>query len=419
MQQFTAFLSRAAAAVHAQCVRAAMNTTFRLSFVAVMSVVAVIACDSVPLTSPTGSTISLSMDRTILPLGGQATVTAVVTFNPSIGSVSPVDARTVNGVATATFLAGTQSGVGFIHAFSGAARTGSGNSSSGGVEVRIGAAATGAISVSATPSSVSQSGGTVTISALVMDGSNNPLPGVSVLFTTTAGSLNSTTATTDSSGIARTTLTTTQTARVTANSGAVSSAVDVGVSAAPNVTLTVPASGTVGVPVAMSIAPQGGGAGNTSPRQLATVVVNFGDGTAQTFSNITGTTGFTHTYTQANGYTVSATATDVAGNTGITSSPIVVSRSQPTVTLTAPATVDMSDTGGVAGFTVAASAAAGQPPIQSVTVRLGDGTVIFSGSGGGSFTYQFTSTGTYAVNATATDQAGGVATASGIVRVVP
>ena len=77
-----------------------MNTTIRLSFVAVMTVVAVMACDSVPLTSPTGSTISLSIDRNILPIGGQATVRAVVTesagtpvhngtvvtFNPSIPS---------------------------------------------------------------------------------------------------------------------------------------------------------------------------------------------------------------------------------------------------------------------------------------------------------------------------------------------
>ena len=137
----------------------------------------------VPLTSPTGSTISLSIDKNILPLNGQATVRAVVTessgtavhngttvtFQPSIGRTDPVDAQTVNGIATVTFLAGAVSGTGFIHAFSGGARTGSGNASSGGVEVKIGAAAAGGMSVSATPSSISQSGGTVTISALVMD----------------------------------------------------------------------------------------------------------------------------------------------------------------------------------------------------------------------------------------------------------
>src|SRR5688572_3151491 len=207
VQQFTAFLSRATSAIQGRCVRAAMNTTIRLSFVAVMTVIAVIACDTVPLTSPTGSTITLSIDRNVLPLNGQATLRAVVTessgtavhngtmvtFQPAIGTTSPVEAATVNGVATVTFLAGSMSGRGFIHAFSGPARTGSGNASSGGVEVVVGAAAAGSISVSASPSSVSQSGGTVTISALVLDSSNNPLPGVSVLFSTSSGTLGSTT----------------------------------------------------------------------------------------------------------------------------------------------------------------------------------------------------------------------------------
>src|SRR5688572_1966956 len=233
VQHFTALLSRATKAIYGHGVRASMNPSIRVSRVAVLAVLGVMACDSVPLTSPTGSTIALSIDRNILPLNGQTTVRAIVTesagtpvhngtivtFQPSIGSTNPPEARTVNGVATTTFLAGGLSGTGFIHAFSGAARTGSGNASSGGVEVRIGAAAAGGMSVSASPSSVSQSGGTVTISALVMDGSNNPLQGVSVLFSTTAGSQSSSTAISDSSGVARVTLTTTQTARVTATAG--------------------------------------------------------------------------------------------------------------------------------------------------------------------------------------------------------
>src|SRR5688572_12557113 len=103
VQQFTALLSGAIKAIHGRCVRAAMNTTFRLSFVAVMSVLAVMACDSVPLTSPTGSTITLSIDRNVLPLNGEATLRAVVTessgtavhngtmvtFQPAIGTTSP------------------------------------------------------------------------------------------------------------------------------------------------------------------------------------------------------------------------------------------------------------------------------------------------------------------------------------------
>ena len=410
-----------------------MNTTIRLAFVAVMTVVAVIACDSVPLTSPTGSTISLSMDRTILPLGGQATVTAVVTesagtpvhngtvvtFQPSIGSVSPAEARTVNGVARATFLAGSSSGTGVVHAFSGPARTGSGNSSGGGVTVKVGtAAAFGAISVSASPSSVSQSGGTVTVSALVLDEATNPLPGVNVQFATSSGTLSQTTATTDSNGIARTELTTNQTATVNAVAGAAKGEVRVDVSAAPTVTLTVTSPATVGVPHPVTVAV---GSGNVSPRQ---VVVDYGDGTSDTRTNVTAEAGFIHTYQREGGVTITARVTDVVGNTGTTSKPIVVQRSQPSVTLTSSAaSVSVSGAAnGTVTFTVnAATPPAGQPSIQSVVVRRNDGTVIYSSSATGSqqFAYRFDTPGTYTITATATDTAGSSATASTVVTVTP
>ena len=46
----------------------------RLWLVAIAAVVVVAAaCDQVPLTSPTGSTISLSIDKSIVPVNGQAT----------------------------------------------------------------------------------------------------------------------------------------------------------------------------------------------------------------------------------------------------------------------------------------------------------------------------------------------------------
>ncbi len=405
-----------------------MNTTIRLSFVAAATVLAVMACDTVPLTSPTGSTITLSIDRNVLPLNGQATVRAIVTessgtavhngtmvtFQPSIGTTNPIEAPTVNGIATATFLAGSISGTGFIHAFSGPARTGSGNASSGGVEVRIGAAAAGAMSVSASPSSVSQSGGTVTVSALVMDGSNNPLPGVSVLFSTTAGSLSANTAISDATGIARTTLTTTQTARVTATAGTANGSVDVGVSAAPNVTLTVPATGVVGVPVPMSVAPQAGGSGNASPRQLQSVLVNFGDGSAQTFTNITGEFGFTHIYNRPDGYTVSATATDVAGNTGLNSKAIVVTRSVPGATVSANPASGAAPLNSV--ITVGATSTAGAPPVESVRVTI-NGETVFTSTAGGSFAYRFNAAGNYVIEAFVTDTAGSVGRATNVVVV--
>ena len=67
-----------------------------------------------------------------------------------------------------------------------------------------------------------------------------------------------------------------------------------------------------------------------------------------------------------------------------------------------------------------ATAAAGGAPIRSVVVRLANGTVIYSGTGGGSFTYQFgTFAGgtTYTLTATATDALGNTATTSSVVVV--
>ena len=51
------------------------SSMFRLYALAVVTVLVVVACDTVPLTSPTGSTISISIDKSVLPLNGQATVT--------------------------------------------------------------------------------------------------------------------------------------------------------------------------------------------------------------------------------------------------------------------------------------------------------------------------------------------------------
>jgi PKD repeat protein len=201
---------------------------------------------------------------------------------------------------------------------------------------------------------------------------------------------------------------------VTATAGTANGTVDVAVSAAPNVTLEVPTTGIVGIPVAMSIAPQGGGSGNTSPRQLANVVVNFGDGQAQTFTNITGTTGFTHTYDRPNGYTVSATATDVVGNTGNTSKAIVITRSTPGATVSATPSSGAAPLNSV--ITVGATASNGAPPIESVRVTI-NGNTVFTSTSGGTFAYRFDTAGNYVIEAFVTDAAGTVGRATNVVVV--
>jgi hypothetical protein len=434
VQLFTSLFSPAVSAIRGWSVRGASNTTFRLGLLAVATVGVVVACDTVPLTSPTGSTITLSIDRSVLPLEGQATVTAVVsesagtavhngtvvTFQPSIGSVNPIEAKTMNGVATATFMAGSRSGTGFIHAFSGAARTGSGNTSSGGVEVRIGAAAAGSLSVSATPSSVSQSGGTVTVAATVFDSDSNPLPGVNVNFTSTTGTLNPTSAITDAGGVARTLLTTTSTATVTAAAGTVSREVTVTASTAPSVQVAAPDSGTAGVPVVITVTATSGGSGNNTPRQIQTLTVDFGDGSVETRSNVTGAVGFTHVYGRAGGYTISATATDVAGNTGTGSDAITIGHApQPTITAfsASPNPVPPADNGQTS-ITVTATPSSAAVPIRSVVVTRADGTVIFSSNSGGTFAYQFpAASGSQTIRATVTDANGETATSNTVVVV--
>jgi adhesin/invasin len=403
----------------------------RLYLIALATIAVVVACDRIPLTSPTGSSISISIERGVLPLNGQSTVRAVVTessgtpvhngttvvFQPSIGSVSPVEAQTMNGVAVTTFLAGSVSGSGVIHAYSGGARTGSGNASSGGAEVRIGAAAAGGIAVSATPPNISQSGGTVTISALVMDASNNPLPGVSVLFTASNGTLSSTTALSDSNGIARVQLSTVQTSTVTAIAGSAKGETQVVVSLAPAVTITAADTGTEGVPVPITItftAPSTGAA-----PQVQSLTVDFGDGFVETRNNVTGSTGFSHTYSRAGGYTITANARDVNGNTGIASKAITIAAAPlPTVSMSVSPNPVPSSAAGLTSITVTA-AAGGSSPLRNVTVRnmTSAGEVIYSGTSGGTFAHRFGGTGTYTLQATATDANGNSGTTTTVVVV--
>lgn len=397
----------------------------RLWVIALASVAIVVACDQVPLTSPTGSTITIAIDREIVPLNGQAVVTAIITesagtpvhngttviFQPSNGRMEPVEAQTHNGRAVSTFIAPSVSGTVTIHAFSGAIRTGSGNSS-GGVTAIVGAAAAGSVTVTAQPAFVSANGGTVTISALVLDTSGNALPSIPVQFSTEHGQLGSSTSVSDATGRASTTLTTNRATRVDARVSDKTSSVTVNILAAPLVTIA--ASGTsfvVGVPVAFTVTPNV--SGNASPIQ--TVAVDFGDGsTPATFNRPTGTLGLTHIYNRADGYTVTATATDVNGQQGSQSIGIVVTRLLPT------AQVTMNPTSPTAGspvaFTITATPATNGPPIASV-VATADGVQVYSATSGGSFFRSFPS-GTHVVEVTVTDSAGSVGRAS-LAFVVP
>lgn len=481
------------------------------------------ACEKVPLTSPTGSTISLSTNSNIVPVNGSVDITATVTesagtavqngttviFTSDFGRLDPAEAKTQNGRATVKFIASGQSGTVKVNAYSGAASTSSGTTS-GALTLLVGGAAAGRITVRAEPPNIPQTGGTVQVFANVTDTNGNALAGAPVTFTiggtTGTGILGSASVVTDANGQAQTSLTTNQTTTVTATvatttTAAVTANVVVTALAAPTIaiactaptagfsvgvavnctvtpavasggsplqnvtvnwgdgtgeqsqgnvtgattvshtytspntytitaavtdlngqrgtgvisvvvqrllptlTLTVPATGSAGVPVVMSIAPPA-----SPPQPITSVTVDFGDGTSRNFGALTSTQGFTKTYSSAGGYTVTARATDASGQMGLTSAAIVISQLQPTVSLTATTTTLGPNANGQ--FTVTAAASAGST-LTSVEVRdLSDGNkLLYSGTAGGSFTAQFTvGSGPHNLEARAVDSGGGVAT---------
>ena len=380
-------------------------------------------CEKMSLVSPTGSTITLTINKTSVPINGTAEVTAsviesagtpvqngtVVSFTSSFGIIEPREARTQGGVARVTFM-GTQSGTAKIGAFSGGAKT------AADLEVKVGAAGAETLRVRAEPSNVPQNGGTSQIVVTVHDASGGPLANAPVLFTTDTGTVNPGAATTDANGEARTTLTTNRTAKVTATVGSKTGDVTVSVVTAPTVTITSsPNNPTAGNPVAFTITPSAASSANP----ISTLVVDFGDGQTQTLQGVTGPVGLTHTYNREGGYTVNATATDINGQRGVSSHPVIVAAADiPTVTMTVAQNPVPPASQGLATFTVTANGSAGRQ-IRSVVVRLSDGTVIYSGTSGASFAYKFGGGGTYGVTATATDSQGGTAVTSTTVVVQP
>jgi hypothetical protein len=303
-------------------------------------------CDKLPLLAPQESTITLSTASSVVQANGATEIRATVleqagtpvqngttvTFTTNLGTLSPTDARTVNGVATVQFLGNGQSGTASIRVISGGA-------ASEAIEIAVGAAATNRVTVTATPSSVPSSGGSTTISALVADQSGNPLSGVPVSFTTTAGTLSATVVNTDSAGIARTTLTTNVQANVTATAGSTASTpLTVTVSARPTVSIALASGSTPieGAVATLSITANPG----TGGTPIQNVVVNYGDGTSDELGAITGTVAVQHVYRDDGSFTPSVTATDTSGNTATASTVIVVQPFLVTITASQSSTTN-------------------------------------------------------------------------------
>jgi large repetitive protein len=308
------------------------------------------ACDKVPLVAPSGSVITLFAAANTVPLNGDVEIVAnviengttqsapsapgtttpgtgttgttsttsagagtpvqngtLVSFTTTIGRIEPSEARTTNGQVRVRFFPGNQSGTATITAFSGGA--------SGKLEnLKVGSAAAERLIVSASPQTLPAGGGTATISARVEDVSGAGLPGIPVTFSADNGSLNPVSATTDSSGVATSTLTATnassagaRSAKVTASAAGKTADVTISLSPRTGITITAPTTQvSAGQPATFTVA-VGANA------NIQNVTVDFGDGRQQSLGAISGSTTVQHTYASEGTYNVRATATDSSG----------------------------------------------------------------------------------------------------------
>jgi adhesin/invasin len=403
------------------------------------------ACDKVPLLAPSGSTITLTVTATALPLNGTTQIVAqvlesagtppqdgtLVVFTTSMGSVQPPEAQTKAGRVTVTFNAGTANGTATITASSGGASASGANAA----KVAIGTAAVGSVRVSANPTQLPALGGSSTITAVVIDINGNPLSSAPVSFSTTAGSLDQGAGTTDQNGAATALLRTTTVATVTAavgaqagsttappatgapatpaTTGTASGTVTVNVAGSPTLTITLPATTpSAGLPASFTFAVT---VPATNGSAIRNVTVGWGDGQTQDLGVVTGSTSVSHTYQTDGSFLIVGTVTDSFGTVVKNSTTVAVNpKPQPAVSIVATTTNPTAGTDMV--FTASVAPVAGNGTvIRSVSVDFGDGTTTpLGGITGTSIAlhHVYQTGGTYTVTLTAVDSNGGVGPAS-------
>ena len=379
------------------------------------------ACESVPLVAPTDSTVRLVVADTALPNGGSTAVTAtvteaagtpvhdgtVVTFSTTLGAVHPPEAPTARGQARATFTAGAESGAADLLAWSGGAV-------SEPVQVAIGAAAAASVHVTAQPGSLPPAGGTTTLVATVLDGGRNPLPNVGVTFAASAGTLRERVVTTDRSGEARTTLTTTTRAEVTASVGETRGTIAVSIDRRTVISIqATPARPVAGQVVSFDVTL------TNEARAIRGAAIAFGDGRVVELGAVERAT-VTHAWRAAGGYVVTVTATDAAGYAARSSITVQVDPA-PAIPVTITANPAAPVAGRAVTFTVQVSPPAGAAAVRDVTIDFGNESRASLGalSGRGSIAHVYDRDGSYIVVVRVLDAAGRRHTSSIGVQVGP
>jgi hypothetical protein len=290
------------------------------TLLAVAALLGSLSCSKATPVAPSGSLLTLSANpgRISSPTG-TTTITAVavkpsgqpvnpgtqIHFDTTLGTIDPVASTNNSGSASVTLRGDGRVGMATVHASTGSIAAVM-------IMVQIGSPA-GSVTLQASPSGVPESGGSITLTALVRDDAGSPLPGVNVNFSSQIGTLKSkgNFVPTDPSGVARDTLTVT--------------AADISTLGANSFNVTVQAAGAMGAlmtqtfMVAIERAPV---ASFTFTATRLTVVFtdtsqpkptswfwDFGDGSHSTTENPV------HTYAVAGSYAVTLTATNALGST--------------------------------------------------------------------------------------------------------
>jgi len=202
---------------------------YLLFLVPMLAMLAVAGCDKASPVAPSGSILAVSANPTRIPLNGTSTITIIgrkpdgnplnpgteIHLSASLGTIPSIVTTNSSGTATATFQSNGRLGTARISAAIGTTpATPMGTDApapstptSASIDVQVGSVTT-TIILQPTPTSLPDTGGRVSLLAILRDDSGQPIANQGVNFTTDLGTLASrgNTVTTNASGVATDTL---------------------------------------------------------------------------------------------------------------------------------------------------------------------------------------------------------------------
>jgi len=284
-------------------------------------------CKAAVLTAPDNTTLIVTVNPPVIPLGGQAVVKVVgfkasgtpvpdgtvIFFSCDIGSIESRK-ETLSGACDVLFRSSdNRSGVATITVTSGNAEV-----TPDPVIITIGASGLSSLTLTADPPVLPVGGGAAALRVTALDENFNPLANIPVTLSTNAGQLNSSgnVITTNANGTAQDLLTTTVTSEVTVKSGGVDTSITVHLETNEGPTASFvysPSTPKIGEKVNFNAS------GSSDPDgSIVSFQWDFGDGRSDSGETVS------HKYINAGTFTVVLVVRDNSGNRGTTSQTVSV-----------------------------------------------------------------------------------------------